>query len=281
MNKAIVGTPGDDADRLAQRVQSLIGLRAFDSARKLLTQNKTELRENFKPLRTRLVRHEIGGPITECGHRLAGRRSEASLGKLCSEQPFETGWRAANQEIVNALLSNEEGNTADIGALLCDVSNDPQRALSLVIFLNDGLDASYKTKLITSALPLPPMARFVIFSHWHWVDEKHLANALDEAISEGKTFFVEVSLTRAMSGRISPPTKNAAKKRLFDKLLRLATGWASFGNDPLIELAKTQGVRVVGPESMPAAFPADQDYAASSKGVTYGVDSALTDRAKS
>ncbi len=281
VNKAIVGTPDDNSDRIVQRVQSLIGLRAFDSARNLLMQNKTELREKYEPLRTRLIRHETGDPISECGHRLAGRPGEASVGKPGTEQPFETEWRTANQEIVNALLANEEGSTSDIDALLCDISKDPQRALSLVVFLNDGLDASYKSTLIFSASRLPPMARFVIFSHWHWVDEKHLVNALDEAISDGKTYHVEASLTRAMSGRISPPRKNAARKRLFDNLLRLARGWASFGKDPLIEVAKTQGVRVVGPESKPTAFPADQDYATSSKGVAYGVGSALTDRAKS
>ncbi|MEM9278865.1 MAG: AMP-binding protein, partial [Pseudomonadota bacterium] len=78
----------------------------------------------------------------------------------------------------------------------------------------------------------------------------------------------------------SPPKRNGAKKNLFDHLVRLATGRALFGTDPLIELAKNQGVLAVGPESTPTSFPADQDYATTSKGVAHGIEAALTSRAK-
>ncbi|WP_377194560.1 AMP-binding protein [Ruegeria meonggei] len=279
-NEVMVGDPSDSAERIGERILHLTTMRAFGRARELLLQNEANLHDRFEPLQEQLNRLENGDPIPQCGSWLVGRRSENSENTSGSKIISETLWRTENQKIVDTLYNEGAHSAAGLDALLAGVSTDPLRALSLLGFLNNGLDESYKAKLVAAARPLPPMARFVMFSHWNWVDGKRLVDTFEEAIATGQTYNVEASLLRAMSGHLSLPKKGGAKRKLFNKLSRLAAGSAAFGADPLIDSAARQGVRAVGKEAMPIALAADQDYNSSPKKLAQGVAPALTSRAK-
>ena len=265
IKEIVAGDSSDDCERIVERIQYLINMRASDRARVVLVQNETELGDRFEPIQEKLNRFENGDPIPQCGGWLVGRRSEYSENIRGSKYASEALWRTENQKIVDILYVKGADSTADLDTLLSKVSTDPMRALSLLGFLNDGLDTSYKEKLVALALNLPPMARFVMFSYWNWVNGKLLVTAFDEAIATGQTYNVEASLLRAMSGQLSVPRKNSEKRKLFAKLSQLATGRAALGNDPLIDSAASQGVRAVGPEAMPTVLAADRSYSSSPK----------------